>query len=316
MGLFVFLYKKTTKSSKILTLFADSFELSRWKIRFITQIKWNTALDIRQIQLNHPGEHPLLRRLASLNPDWIHLSTSTEWMQHPEFIEELRKLCPRAVLSGFSSNRQLCDFGVEQNSLTLTAIRFKKAKLQQGVWSLDEAERTEEFVEQVSRHFDFIPETLMLLIPRNKMDVSPLMAAFNERWREVQWVGGGAGVTSSGGLSFVVCNRGFTDKHLQLIAFDKQVRVKEYSWPLLAKPPNSKEVGLLWFEGSTLDDVCDLALSAKEALSQLRETYAGHYLPMGFFTASPLGALTLMREKKEITQLNKGWVTTFDEVTE
>jgi hypothetical protein len=73
-----------------------------------------------------------LSAISALDPDLLLVFASVDQLNQPGFAAALKKAAPRAIPLGCSTAGEITADGVDDNSCTLTAVRFDKTKMSQG----------------------------------------------------------------------------------------------------------------------------------------------------------------------------------------
>jgi hypothetical protein len=84
-------------------------------------------MEVRQITLT--SDYSSLAEPAALRPDLVLVFGSVSHFAHPDFFATLKDTFPDALLAGCSTAGEISDQGVSEDSVVLTAVRFKHPAL-------------------------------------------------------------------------------------------------------------------------------------------------------------------------------------------
>jgi hypothetical protein len=84
-------------------------------------------MEVRQLTLT--SDYSSLADLAALRPDLVLAFGSVNHFVHPNFFALLKNAFPDALLAGCSTAGEISDQGVTENSVVLTAVRFRHPAL-------------------------------------------------------------------------------------------------------------------------------------------------------------------------------------------
>lgn len=82
-------------------------------------------MEVRQLTLKGEVTAPALSDLAAIQPDLLLVFGSIRHFSSPDFFGMLRAAFPQTLLAGCSSAGEISDFGLNMESVVLTALRFK-----------------------------------------------------------------------------------------------------------------------------------------------------------------------------------------------
>lgn len=84
-------------------------------------------MEVRQITLT--SDYSSLAEPAALRPDLVLVFGSVSHFAHPDFFATLKNTFPDALLAGCSTAGEISDQGVSEDSVVVTAVRFKHPAL-------------------------------------------------------------------------------------------------------------------------------------------------------------------------------------------
>lgn len=158
--------------------------------------------------------------LLDFKPDLLLMFVSPNFEQLNPFIESVNQQYPECIIIGCSTSGEINDTSVNDNSISLTAIKFEKTKLklvEQDIICMDcSFESGKQIVEQLKA--DDLKHILVLSDGLN-VNGAELVDGMKTKVENVTITGGLAGDGADFSSTFVITNKGASDKKIIGLGF-------------------------------------------------------------------------------------------------